>query len=56
MTASAVGVLKTLGRERFAAEGPMRNAQTRRRFTPPTAQDWVLVLDNAALNLPAPGQ
>ena len=27
-----------------------------RSFTPPTAQDWVLVLDNAALNLTAPGQ
>ena len=27
-----------------------------RSFTPPTAQDWVLVLDNAALNLPAPGR
>jgi hypothetical protein len=27
-----------------------------RAFTPPTAQDWVLVLDNATLNLPAPGQ
>ena len=26
-----------------------------RSFTPPTAQDWVLVLDNAALNLTAPG-
>jgi len=24
-------------------------------FTPPTAQDWVLVIDNATLNLPAPG-
>jgi hypothetical protein len=27
-----------------------------RAFTPPTAQDWVLVVDNATLNLPAPGQ
>jgi hypothetical protein len=26
-----------------------------RSFTPPTAQDWVLVIDNATLNLPAPG-
>lgn len=24
-------------------------------FTPPSAGDWVLVIDNAALNLPAPG-
>ena len=27
-----------------------------RSFTPATAQDWVLVLDNASLNLAAPGQ
>jgi hypothetical protein len=27
-----------------------------RTYTPPSAQDWVLVLDNATLNLPAPGQ
>jgi len=25
-------------------------------FSPPAAQDWVLVIDNAALNLAAPGQ
>ena len=29
-----------------------RNPQV---FTPPTAQDWVLVIDNASLNLSAPG-
>jgi hypothetical protein len=27
-----------------------------RVFTPPAAQDWVLVIDDASLNLPAPGQ
>jgi Protein of unknown function (DUF4038)/Putative collagen-binding domain of a collagenase len=27
-----------------------------RVFTPPAAQDWVLVIDNASLNLPAPGE
>jgi Protein of unknown function (DUF4038)/Putative collagen-binding domain of a collagenase len=31
---------------------PTNNPAT---FTPPDAQDWVLVLDDAALNLPAPG-
>jgi hypothetical protein len=27
-----------------------------RQFAPPSEGDWVLVLDNAAKNLPAPGQ
>jgi hypothetical protein len=27
-----------------------------RRFTPPSGGDWVLVIDDASLNLPAPGQ
>jgi hypothetical protein len=31
-------------------------ATATRSFTPPAAQDWVLVIDNAALNLAAPGQ
>jgi hypothetical protein len=27
-----------------------------RTFRPPSAQDWVLVVDDASLNLAAPGQ
>ncbi|MCB9150056.1 MAG: glycoside hydrolase family 140 protein [Caldilineaceae bacterium] len=34
--------------------GTFANAGTR-LFTPPTSEDWILVIDNADLNLPAPG-
>jgi hypothetical protein len=39
-TASVIGVFATTGSQ---------------SFTPPDSNDWLLVIDNAALNLPAPG-
>jgi hypothetical protein len=35
--------------------GEFPAAVGKRRFTPPGPGDWVLVIDNASLNLPAPG-
>jgi hypothetical protein len=34
--------------------GSYANSGTR-NFTPPDANDWVLVIDDASANLPAPG-
>ena len=41
------------GKAKLAGEFPTRGT---RDFTPPGAEDWVLVLDDASKNLAPPGQ